>query len=214
MNLTALGGIMISITKRFVIGAAVIFCAVAPLNVHAEESVSTNVAEVVAESVSMAAAMKEEQKQKEATIAEREEAALYLYVTYGFPGVPEDIELMSYNAELIYGTQAELIQSIAWVESNYNPNAKNGGCKGLCQLAWKYHKKNFPKDADPYDPQTNIYGAALYMQSLYLDYGNLTQALNTYNGRKGSKRNTKYTRKVNDIYDHLLIINGDERRHL
>ena len=70
----------------------------------------------------------------------------------------ESIESICENVGKRYGILPELLQSIAWKESNYMVNAENKGAKGLCQIVTKWHTDRINKlgITDVYDPYSNI----------------------------------------------------------
>lgn len=136
----------------------------------------------------------------------------YLKDKYDLYVIPPDISEFCMEAETEFGVPAELLEAIAFTESRFNADATNGGCKGLCQVCWKYHKNRVDGN-DPYDKRTNIRTAAHLMNELYSEYGDLTMCLNAYNGRGPSTRSTSYTRKVIDIYEHLQIEHNRERSY-
>lgn len=57
-----------------------------------------------------------------------------------------------------YNIEPELIQSIVWHESRYNPNATNGDCIGLMQVSKRWHTSR---------------AEALGVNDLYSSYGNI-----------------------------------------
>lgn len=100
---------------------------------------------------------------------------------------------------------ANLLSSICYVESHYNPNAlhKDDGDSnsvGLCQvklktakwLGFKGNEKQLLK------PEINAYYAAKYLQYLLKRYhGNITKAIIAYNrGNAGTLTRTSYSDKV------------------
>ena len=96
---------------------------------------------------------------------------------------------MSNTASLIqsmapsYGVPPSLALALAQAESSLNPNAiSSKGAIGLFQLmpatAASLH-------VDPTDPTQNIQGGLAYLQQLYNQYGNWTQALQAYNWGPG-----------------------------
>ena len=87
------------------------------------------------------------------------------------------------------GLDPALIQAVVEVESCYKPDAVSPkGAVGLMQLMPETGKKLGVKD--PYQPQQNIEGGALYLQQLLKKYdGRLNLALAAYNaGEKAVDR--------------------------
>lgn len=134
----------------------------------------------------------------------------YLKSKYNLYFIPPDISEYCLEAEVEFDIPAELLEAIAFTESGFNSDATNGGCKGLCQVCWKYHKNRVDGD-DPYDKRTNIRTAAHLLNDLYSEYGDITKCLNAYNGRTPTTKSTAYTRKVLDIYEHLQEAHNRER---
>lgn len=83
-----------------------------------------------------------------------------------------------------YGIPPSLALAVAQAESSLNPGAiSSAGAIGLFQL--------MPSTAaslgvDPTDPTQNIQGGLQYLQQLYNQYGNWTQALQAYNWGPGN----------------------------
>lgn len=80
---------------------------------------------------------------------------------------------------------ASLLTSLVQVESSGNPSAVSpAGAQGLFQL--------MPATAtslgisNPFDPSQNIQAGETYLQQLYSQYGNWTQALEAYNEGPGN----------------------------
>ena len=103
-----------------------------------------------------------------------------------------------------YDCSPELIQAIIERESTWNPNAKNGGCKGLMQINEKWHKERMKKlqVKSLYDPYGNILVGVDYIMELANTYEDIGTVLNIYNaGTNGLKLAKKgkyldYTKKV------------------
>ena len=65
---------------------------------------------------------------------------------------------------------------------------------------------------NPYDVRTNVYTAAKFISDLHVEHeGDMTKVLTQYNTGKPKSHSTAYSRKVIDIYEHLLAMRGKER---
>ena len=139
------------------------------------------------------------------------EEFVYLNETYGWYDAPFDISVAAEEAEYIYGVPSELMIALIWTESRYDANAgANSKYKGLCQLGWKWFETELTDD--PYDVRTNVYTAAKFISDLHVEHGgDMTKVLTQYNTGKPKNHSTAYSRKVMDIYEHLLAMRGKER---
>jgi soluble lytic murein transglycosylase-like protein len=98
----------------------------------------------------------------------------------------QQIQSLVDAASARYNLPAGLLQSVAKVESNYDPNAVSpAGAQGVMQL--------MPATAaglnvaDPFDPVQNIDGGARLLSQLLSDYnGNVTLAVAAYNAGPGA----------------------------
>lgn len=112
----------------------------------------------------------------------------------------------------------ELIQSIVYYESRFNPNAvsKDGFYVGLMQLSKKWHQERAERltgSINLFDPYTNLATGIDLINDLIEEYGedNLDLVLMLYNGSGGSafKRHasgnpTNYATKVLSMREELL----------
>lgn len=82
-----------------------------------------------------------------------------------------------------YEIEPELIQSIVWHESRYNPKVKNGKCLGLMQIHTLYHSDRAKKLGvkDFYDPYGNILLGVDYISELLNKYEDPKLVLMLYN---------------------------------
>lgn len=95
-----------------------------------------------------------------------------------------------------YDICPELIESIIYYESRWNPKATNKttGCKGLGQINPKVHKARMKKlgVTDLYDPYSNILIMADYLSELFEQYEDVATVLMIYSeGTKGIKKAEK-----------------------
>jgi soluble lytic murein transglycosylase-like protein len=136
----------------------------------------------------------------------------YLNETYGWYDPPIDISIAVHEAEYRYGVPSELMIALIWTESRYDANAgQRSKYKGLCQLGWHWFTPELSND--PYDIRNNVYTAAKWVGELHTEHdGDMTKILTHYNTGHALSNSTAYSRKVNDIYEHLLAMRGKERR--
>lgn len=99
----------------------------------------------------------------------------------------------------------ELLVSIAYQESRYNPDVENGGCKGLMQVSDKWHKDRMEDlgVTDIYDPYGNMLVAADYLAELFERWEDVGMVLMTYNGDSNAK---KYWNGEADLSEYALEI--------
>ena len=104
--------------------------------------------------------------------------------------VPEEIERAAekYGAE--YHVSPELIESMAWFESNYNPyDVSPTGCIGILQVNPRWHGERMERLGvyDLYDVDGNIHcGVDYLVEILENDTEELAAALAIYNGQSKS----------------------------
>lgn len=107
-----------------------------------------------------------------------------------------------------------LIIAVMAVESRFNPIAESvAGAKGVMQVIPRYHQEKFePLGGEKVvlDPRANILVGALILRE-YLDRtGDLTAALQLYNGAANDPENG-YTRKVLNEHQRLKGFVGQQR---
>lgn len=100
---------------------------------------------------------------------------------------PMEEEAVAQLAEEIgdmYKICPELLQSIAWKESRYCPEASSKGCVGLMQVAERWHQERMQElEIDNLkDARQNMLVAADYLQELVETYGDPVMVLMVYNG--------------------------------
>ena len=92
-----------------------------------------------------------------------------------------------------HGIPERLFMELVRAESNFNTKALSlKGAMGLCQLMPQTAKELGVKD--PFDPDENLNGGALYLKRLYLKYRDWKLALAAYNA--GESAVEKYGRRV------------------
>ena len=85
----------------------------------------------------------------------------------------------------IYNVSPEIMEAMIEKESRGNASAVNSsGCKGLCQVSERWHKKRMKKlgVTDLLDPYSNILVATDYLAELCDDTGDMYMALAYYGG--------------------------------
>jgi len=91
----------------------------------------------------------------------------------------------------------ELLMSIAYHESRYTPDAKNGSCIGLMQVNVKAHKDRIEAygftEEDMYDEYKNMIVASDILEELFNEYEDVGTVLCIYNGdSKGLRAYKEY----------------------
>lgn len=101
-----------------------------------------------------------------------------------------------------YGICPEFLQSIAFHESSYRPDAENGDCKGLMQVSEKWHKDRMESlgVTDIYDPYGNVLVAADYLAELFGEYEEADVVLMFYSG---NSRATKYSEGIGEPSEYV-----------
>lgn len=101
---------------------------------------------------------------------------------------PSDINSVLQNASQSSGVPLNILQSVAYSESRYNPNAVSpAGAQGLLQLMPATGKSLGV--SDPFNPQQNADAGAKYLAQLYGQYGDWNTALIAYNQGPGALAN-------------------------
>lgn len=96
---------------------------------------------------------------------------------------------MSARIGAAYNICPELLQAVAWHESNYKEDAENDGCSGLMQVAGRWHGDRMARlqVADLYDPEDNMLVAADYLAELFAQYEDMGMVLMVYSGDSGAE---------------------------
>lgn len=102
--------------------------------------------------------------------------------------VPSEIKELSEKIGQEYNICPELLQSMAWQESRFQPDAENAGCKGLMQINDKWHKERIARlgVTDIYNPEANMRVAADYLSELFKEYEDVGTVLMVYHGESGA----------------------------
>lgn len=98
--------------------------------------------------------------------------------------VPEDVKEISMELGEAYNICPELIQAVCWQESRFRPDAENGGCVGIMQVAPKWHKDRMDRlgVTDLTDTRQNMTVAVDYLADLIQDEEDMEEALMRYHG--------------------------------
>lgn len=98
--------------------------------------------------------------------------------------VPEDVKEISIELGEAYNICPETIQAICWRESRFQPDAENGGCVGIMQVAPKWHKERMDRlgVTDLTDMRQNMLVAVDYLAELVEDEEDMEEALMRYHG--------------------------------
>ena len=98
--------------------------------------------------------------------------------------VPEDVKEISEELGEQYSICPELLQSIGWWESRFQPDAESGGCIGIMQIMPRWHQERMERlgITDLTDIRQNMTVAADYLSSLARDEEDMEEALMRYHG--------------------------------
>ena len=92
-----------------------------------------------------------------------------------------------------YGICPELLMAIIERESAGQADAENGGCKGLMQIADRWHTDRMERlgVTDIYDVDGNIHVCTDYLAELFEKYEDVGIALMVYHGEKNAANKEK-----------------------
>ena len=131
--------------------------------------------------------------------------------------IPSQVVEYCANAGELYDISPEFLEAICWVESNCDPDAVNGSCKGIMQVSdrWHYDRMERLGVTSIFDEEGNILVATDYLRELFDTYGdNDSLVLDYYNGNSHADENAKngtiseYAGKVLKIAALLERANG------
>ncbi len=130
--------------------------------------------------------------------------------------VPAEVIEISEELGEYYCICPELIQAICYVESRFQPDAKNGGCLGIMQVSEKWHKDRMERLSvtDLYDLRGNMTVAVDYLSELASDGEDLEEALMRYHGETSIKDRLEagetswYVEKVLNLSAELEVAHG------
>ena len=115
-----------------------------------------------------------------------------------------------------YGICPELLMAVAETESGGDRMARNGSCKGLMQISerWNADRMRRLGVTDLYDEEQNIHCGADLLAELAERYGEVSYALDRYNGNSRATYNyehgilSAYARKVLERSEKLERMHG------
>ena len=109
-----------------------------------------------------------------------------------------------------YGICPELLMAIIERESAGKVEAENGGCKGLMQIADRWHKERMKRlgVTDIYDVDGNIHVGADYLSELFEKYCDVGTVLMVYHGEKNADKKTE----LSDYADWILTRSAELER--
>ena len=98
--------------------------------------------------------------------------------------ISKEIQNICVEVGNMYGICPEFLMAIIEAESSGNPNAVNGGCKGLMQIYEKYHLDRMKRlgVTNIFDTYGNILVGADYLAELFEKYEDPGMVLLVYNG--------------------------------
>ena len=96
----------------------------------------------------------------------------------------------AYDACVVFSNEycicPELVMAIIERESEGDPNATNGSCKGIMQISEKWHTDRMDRlgVTDIYDTVGNIRVGVDYLSELFLEYEDVATVLMVYHGEE------------------------------
>lgn len=125
----------------------------------------------------------------------------------------EEVYEIAVEVGEIYNVCPELLQAMAFYESSYKPNARNGSCIGLMQVSEKWHTERAESlgVTDLYDPYGNMLTAADILMELAREYGDIGVVLMKYNGDSRALENgylSDYAQKILNMSAELERAHG------
>ena len=133
-------------------------------------------------------------------------------------GVPYMIRQYAEVCGSEYNICPEFIESIAFYESSYKADAKNGTCVGLMQVNISAHKDRIAAYGwttdDMTDPYKNMMIACDYLQELFEEYEDIGIVHYIYNGNSTGLKQYLKTGKLNKYATKILDRSAElERIH-
>lgn len=139
-------------------------------------------------------------------------------LSYREPSEQIPMEIIEYS-EIVgheFNICPELLQSIAYHESRFNPEAINGDCVGLMQVKASAHadklKENGWTADDLNNPYINMYIAADYLADLFEQYEDVGEVILRYNGAKTALKEYKRSGKLNKYTEGVLTMSAELER--
>lgn len=133
--------------------------------------------------------------------------------------IPKELQIIFEKVGESFEICPELMESMAWRESRFEPTVKSGNCYGLMQVNIKVHKDRIEKygytSEDMLDPEPNIIVAADYLKELFDTYGDDDPLiLLYYSGSKSQIAKYKEYGFINSYVKDVLTRAADyERKH-
>lgn len=126
--------------------------------------------------------------------------------------VPDHIFEISNEIGKEYNICPELLQAIAFQESRFQADARNGGCTGLMQVnpAWHEDRMRMLGVTNLYDPEQNMEVAADYLQELFGRYEDVGTVLMVYHGEAGAVDKIEASQYADEILERSAAL---ERLH-
>lgn len=130
--------------------------------------------------------------------------------------LPEDVQNYCEEIGGEYGICPEFLEAIIYSESRGQADAKNGGCKGLMQIAENWHRDRMKRlgVTDIFDEYSNILVGADYLAELFEEYGEASLVLDIYHGDSRAQYNyergilSEYAEKILDRSAELERLHG------
>lgn len=103
--------------------------------------------------------------------------------------VPEDVKQISGELGAQYNMCPEVIQSVYFKESSFNPRAENGSHIGIMQVnpVWNADRMDRMGVTDLYDTKSIMLVGVDYLHELVAEYEDISVALMMYNGDSRAK---------------------------
>lgn len=139
---------------------------------------------------------------------------------YNDPDIPDEVEEAARKYGEAYGLAPEFLEAVAYAESRYDPEAINGGCVGLMQVAPVWHWDRMERLGVDDDELMTVEGsmavAADYLRELFDTYDDPYWVLMTYNGdsnaeafRNGTAAPSDYALGITEMAARLTKIHEE-----
>ena len=130
--------------------------------------------------------------------------------------VPYEVRTACEQWGQYYNICPELLEAVAYHESRFTADAKNGTCTGLMQINTSAHTKRLQAldVVDLNDISENVRVAADYLHELFEEYEDVGVVLGLYHGEQNAVANgergklSKYVRKILETSDDLERAHG------
>lgn len=128
----------------------------------------------------------------------------------------EEVMAISEKVGARYGICPEFLTAIAFYESSYCPEARNGNCIGLMQVNPKWHEDRIAQYGarNLYDPYQNMLIAGDYLLELFEEHEDPGMVLMTYNGDSKADDYWNGTAELSEYASKILELSAElEREH-